>query len=53
MENNYVIFVNKKLNFLNFLDIIWTWILNFLNFLAEFGLELSFKNTGLDQDRKI
>jgi len=33
MEKNYVVFVNEKLYFVNFLDFIWTWILNFLDFL--------------------
>ena len=29
MEKNYVIFVVGKLYFVNFLDFIWTWTLNF------------------------
>jgi len=36
MENNCVIFVIKKLFFVNFLDFIWTSILNLLN-LLEYG----------------
>ena len=33
MEKNCIIFAIKELYFLNFLDYIWTAILNFLNFL--------------------
>jgi len=33
MENNCIIFVVKKLYFLNFLDNVWAWIINLLNFL--------------------
>jgi len=33
MEKNCVIFVIKKMFMFNFLDFIWTWILNFLNLL--------------------
>jgi len=29
MEKNYVIFVIKKLYFVNFLDFIWTWTFTF------------------------
>jgi len=29
MEKNSIIFVNKKLYLVNYLDLIWSWILNF------------------------
>jgi len=51
MDKNCVIFVIKKLYFAKFLDVVWTWI--FLIFWTIFRLGLSFKNSGLDLDRKI
>jgi len=53
MEQNCDVFVIKNLYFVKILDIIWTWILNFLPFWTMVGLGLSFKYPGLNLDRKI
>jgi len=44
MEKNCVIFVIKKLYFVNFLDFIWTWAFNFFKVWSVVGLGLIFEN---------
>ena len=53
MKKNCVIFVIKKLYFVNFLDFIWTWTFHFKYVWTVVGLGPSFENSGLDLDRKI
>jgi len=53
MEKKCGIFLVKRLHFSNCLDFIWTWTLHFKKIWTVAGLELSFKKSGLDLDRKI
>jgi len=53
MEKKCGIFVVKRLHFSNILNQIWTWTLNLKKNWTVFGLELSFKKSGLDLDHKI
>jgi len=46
-------FVIETLHFINFLDLVWTWILHFIKFWLMVGLGLSFKNSRLDLVCKI
>ena len=46
-------FVVKRPHFSNCLDFICTWTLHSKNVWTVVGLGLSFKNSGLDLDRKI
>jgi len=53
LEKNCVIFVVKKLYFVNFLDLICTLTFNFQKFWILDELGMSFENSGLDRDLKI
>ena len=46
MEKNCDIFVFENPCFVNILDFIWAWILNFWTFWTMVGLEVSFENSG-------
>jgi len=53
MEKKCSIFVVKRLQFSNFMDIIWTWTIPLKKIWTVVGLGLSFKKSGMDLDRKI
>jgi len=53
MEKKCSIFVVKRLQFSNFMDIIWTWTIPLKEIWTVVRLGLSFKKSGMDLDRKI
>ena len=46
-------FCCERLQFSNFMDIIWTWTIPLKKIWTVVGLGLSFKKSGMDLDRKF
>ena len=53
MEKTCVIFVIENLYLVNFLDLVFKFVKLFGLWLVGVGLGLTFRNSGLDLDRKI